>query len=365
MDFIKIQNKLSELIGTNNSKIYLDRIVSQVPEGIITSTIIRDIEGYYVKRKTIEYADIFKKSVQESPNNIEEHLHILTERTNNLISYQTDYSFIKEFSEVIEQVVTGKNDKSVIRTGLRGIDKVIGGLPTSEVTIIGGRPAHGKTALAISLSLSILDTNPNMRICFFSLEMAKSQLYLRYLSNLSEVSGYKIKIGELTQEEIQKVASSNEKYKKYENRLFIYDNIYDLATMKKTARSVDASVVIVDYIAYMDDISDENKRNDLGRVARGAKRFAKNYNIAWIYLSQLNKEVEGREGNRPKSSDLGESDQLVHAASDIWLLYYGYKYSNGDKKYLNKLLLIYDKTRHSGSGEKTFFFDPDLMIIKD
>jgi len=63
-------------------------------------------------------------------------------------------------------------------------------------------------------------------------------------------------------------------------------------------------------------------------------------------------------------SDLAESDMLTQLASEIFLLFYPYKYSN-DQKDINRLLMILDKARYSSAGDIKLYFDPDIVILKD
>lgn len=364
IDFVKIQTALALLIGQNESKQYLDRVVLKVPEGIISSTIIREIETIYIKRKSLELLDESKRHIQANPSATEEIILKLHDNINSLISIQNEYNFVQEVDNEIESIIKGTSEKLVIQTGLNAIDKVVGGIATQEVTFLGARPGHGKTTMCIALSLMVLDKNPDIKLVFFSLEMSKSQLYRRYIANLSGVSSYKIRIGDLTQEEIVKIGESNAKYQKYMNRLFIYDDIYDLITMKKVCKSIGAKLVIVDFVTLMDEVGNEDKRNQLGHITKLTKRFVKTYNMGWIYVSQLNRDVEKREGYRPVAGDLSESDQLTQLAGDILLLQYYFKYS-GNREDAKKLLLIYDKARYAGIDDRRVQFDADLVQIRD
>lgn len=363
VDFILIQSELAVLLGQEETKKYLDRIVTKVPEGLISSTVINELEIRYIRRESLLLIDNTRRLISESPAHTEEYVLKLHDKISTLVSIQSDYDFQKEISAETDLISSGNQDPATIKTGLNVIDKTIGGISTSEITIIGGRPGHGKTDVAIILSLSITEADPNTKVAFFSLEMSKSQLYRRYIASIAGVSSYKIRINDLSQEEIKKIGEANAIFGKYKDRLYIYDDVYDLITMKKICKSIGANIAIVDFITLMDGVSDD-KRNQLGDLAKSAKRFAKSYNMGWIFLSQLSRDVERRETHRPEAGDVAESDQLTQLAGDIILLYYPFVYSKGKDEY-NRLLFIFGKTRHAKFDDRRVFFDPDLIQIKD
>ena len=94
-----------------------------------------------------------------------------------------------------------KNEEGIVGvpTGLRDLDDRLGGLHKSDLVIIAGRPAMGKTALATNIAFNaatnIQKTNRKSCIAFFSLEMSSEQLSTRILAEQSRIKSqlkYKI-----------------------------------------------------------------------------------------------------------------------------------------------------------------------------
>jgi len=362
-DYLSILSKLSQFISSSDAKLYLEKIVSSVPAEFNSSQAIESIELAFIRRSSVELLDQSKRLIEQSPYSASEIIFSVYERLNNLIESKVEFNLKTEFDETAKEIIGGLQEKVLIKTGISAIDGLTGGLSTQEVTIFAGRPGHGKTTFSVILTLEILKNNPDKKVLKFELEMSKRAIKHKFLSSLANVSGYKIRTNNLTEEEKIKVLEAAERIKLFENRLFIYDNIYDLSTMNKIARSIKADVVIVDFITLMDGVA-QDKRNELGNIMKYAKRFAKSHNSCYIFLSQLNRGAESRESHRPQMSDLAESDQLTQLASDIILLFFKYKYSF-DEADKNKLYLIFDKARYAAIGDRLVHFNPDMVQLKE
>jgi len=362
-DFLSIQEELSRLLSTVEAKKYLDSISSQVPPEFNPTKAIEILEESYIKRYSNELLRLASQTIQKAPFAAPETVYAVYEKLESVFQRKVDFSLTEEFSKTLNDIIEGNQNASIIKTGIPKIDNLTGGLSTREITLIGGRPGHGKTTISVSLARSILDANPDLVLVKFELEMDKESIKRKFLSSVSRVSSYKIRINALDANEKERLAVGAETMKKYDGRLFIYDNVYDLITMNKIARSLKAKVIMVDFITLMDDVDEGSIRLSLGRVARIAKRFAKTHGAAYVFFSQLSRQTELREGNRPQASDIAESDILTQLASEIILLWYRFKHTF-DEKHRNDLFLIFDKSRYSSIGDVKLHFDPDFVILK-
>src|SRR6185295_11065876 len=92
-----------------------------------------------------------------------------------------------------------------IATGLQALDDLLGGLHRSDLIVLAGRPAMGKTALATNIafhaakSFRIEDDKPidGARVGFFSLEMSTEQLCTRIVAEQAGVPSERIRRGKL------------------------------------------------------------------------------------------------------------------------------------------------------------------------
>ena len=362
VDYISLSVELGRKIGSSEAKNFLLSIIGKVPPEFVASKAIDELESTYIRRNVSELFDRAKTAAQEAPHQTPEIVDGLRDRVNSLITAKLDYVLADEINETMDEIHSGKTP-AILPCGRKYIDDTMGGYSNGEVTIIGGRPGHGKTTYSVASTLDILDHNPTAIVIKFECEMSKDQIKRKFLSRLSGVSSFKIRINELTDDDKKKLNDAAERFKQYEGRLFIFDNIYDLPSMIKLTRKVKANVCMVDHIRLMDGVA-QDPRNVLGTITQYAKRYAKSHNMCWIFFSQLSRKPEEREDHRPTGADIGESDQITHNAADILLLFYRYKYTY-KREDQNRLWIIFDKVRFAKINDVAVKFNPDLITIED
>jgi replicative DNA helicase len=362
VDYLSVVTDFAKRVGSADAKQYLDRIIAKVPSEFNPSKAIELLEDSFIRRLMSEKLKEVNQKINERPHSAPEILFALYEQIEGLTNTKIDYNVKKEFEKTSDDILTGNNE-TVIPTGINSIDKVVGGYSTQEVTFIGARPNHGKTTTAIALILSALDANPDKRIVFFSCEMGKEQIKRKFLANVSGVSSYRMRINETKEGDKEKLAIGNERLAKYQDRFYLYDNVFDLYTMNKICRSVNANIAFVDFITFMEDFDTNNPRMSVGAIGKGAKRFAKAHNMSYVFYSQLNRD-SAKDGALPTMNGLAESDILTQIGSDIWLLWYKFK-ATLDEKDRHAMKIIFDKTRYTAGTDLNFYFDADLSILRD
>jgi len=210
-----------------------------------------------------------------------------------------------------EGLVTG------IPTHFADLDKIINGLGNSNLVIVAGRPAMGKTAFALNIAENIC-FNSNVPVGIFSLEMSAEQLLHRLICSQSEVESDKIKTGSLSGEEYRRIVMAVNHMKKF--TMVIDDQpglkITDLrARARRMKEAYGIGILIVDYLQLLSGSgfqrSSENRQNEISEISRMLKNLARELNIPIICPSQLSRKVEDRAGHRPMLSDLRESGCLT------------------------------------------------------
>lgn len=225
---------------------------------------------------------------------------------------------------------------SGLTTGLTALDKSISGLHHSDLIIIAGRPAMGKTTLAMNIAFNaanaILAGRANEKykgaVVFFSLEMSKSQLAARVLSSQSKVPASAMREGNLTDEDFLKMSQ----YSNAIGRVPLHiDDTPGMSVpmMRTRARRLarkhgGIALIVIDYLQLM--TSPGGKRNDnrvqeLSEITRGLKMLAKEMDVPVIALSQLSRSVESRDDKRPMLSDLRESGSIEQDADIVMFTY--------------------------------------------
>ena len=228
---------------------------------------------------------------------------------------------------------------SGIACGLRSIDARMGGLQQSDLIILAGRPAMGKTALATNIAFNIAseykgDVNADGTIKavdggivgFFSLEMSAEQLATRIISEQTEVSSSKIRRGEITETDFEKLSYCAQSMQKIP--LFIDEtggiSIAQLsARARRLKRQRGLDVMIIDYIQLMQGSfkSNSNRVQEITEITTGLKALAKELNVPIIALSQLSRQVESREDKRPQLADLRESGSIEQDADVVLFVF--------------------------------------------
>ena len=212
-----------------------------------------------------------------------------------------------------------------IQSGFTELDKITFGWKKGELIVIGGRPAMGKTALAISLvrNIAILNRTP---IAYFSLEMSTVQFMNRFLSNVSNVE---INHAELYSEKEQALLDDAEKIIE-DAPIFLDDtpalSIQELRTKaSRLVREHQVKLIIIDYLQLMNasGMSYSNREEEVSVITRSRKALAMELNIPIIALSQLNRRenCEGIDGKRPQLSDLRESRTIEQDADMICFIH--------------------------------------------
>ncbi len=220
-----------------------------------------------------------------------------------------------------------------VGTDLIELDKLLGGLHRSDLVILAGRPAMGKTALATNIAYNAAKNFADTRgdegavVGFFSLEMSAEQLAARILSEQSNISSDRMRKGELTNDEFSVLAQAANML--HQVPIFIDDTpALTVSALRTRARRLkrqhNLGMIVIDYLQLISGSS--SSRNDgrvqeVSEITRGLKTLAKELNVPVLALSQLSRQVEQREDKRPQLADLRESGSIEQDADVVMFIY--------------------------------------------
>ncbi len=301
----------------------------------------------------------------------EKHLFAVTEQrvSNQAVSIR---DFLDETMRQIDILEDGA--LTGVPTGFSELDAMLGGLQYGDFIVIAARPSMGKTALGLSLFeyIGIVENQP---AAFFSMEMSKLQIAQRLLCSHAQIDLKRMRHGKLGESEKTKLKLICGNMRNY--KLFIDDtpgmSIMELRAKARRLKMLHGiKVVFVDYLQLMyDRASKENRQQEISAISRGLKALARELEIPVVAMAQLNRQVEGREGNRPRMSDLRESGAIEQDADVVILLhreeYYLHKKKNAStefseqfNKVKGKAELIVAKQRNGPTGDIELHFHPEF-----
>jgi replicative DNA helicase len=283
---------------------------------------------------------------------------------------------------------------SGLATRLTDLDRQLGGLHPSDLIILAARPAMGKSALAANIAFNVArhyawepqpdggrKTVSGGVVAFFSLEMSAEQLALRILAEVADVPSDRIRRGEINAVEFARIREGAAEIA--EAPLYMDDtgglSIGKLgARARRLKRTYGLDLIVVDYLQLVtnDDTRIENRVQAVSQVTQGLKALAKELAVPVIALSQLSRQVESRDDNRPQLSDLRESGSIEQDADVVMFIYReAYYLANkepreGTPEHLawqekldpvrNVAEIIIGKQRHGPVGTVKMHFNPDL-----
>ncbi len=250
-------------------------------------------------------------------------------------------SFLKAVTEAVSSANAAyqrEGGLSGVSTGLKDLDKKLGGLHPSDLLILAGRPSMGKTSLATNIAFNIAKAyRRGLRhdgtegaveggvVGFFSLEMSAEQLAARVLSEASEVPSEQIRRGDMTEAEFRRFV---EAAKALETCPLYIDDTPALpiaqvaARCRRLKRTHGLDVVFVDYLQLLRGAGrTDNRVQEIAEISMGLKAIAKELSIPVVALSQLSRQVESREDKRPQLSDLRESGSIEQDADVVMFVY--------------------------------------------
>ena len=305
---------------------------------------------------------------------------------------------LREAIETIERAKRSPDGISGISTGMKSIDKRMGGLHPSDLIVLAGRPGMGKTALATCIAYNAAydfakenqkGEGPKKGVAFFSLEMSSQQLAARVLSTQSHIDSEAMRNGLISEADFERLAGAVAEM----NNLPLYVDdtpglsvsaIRTRARRMKRDKEKGLGLIVIDYLQLIDTEDTRNRDNRvlaLSEVTRSLKILAKELDVPVIALSQLSRKVEDREDKKPMLSDLRESGSIEQDADVVWFVFREIYYLDRAKPVLrqkesqddfNKRLakwqqdklakeniaeLIIAKQRHGSTGSIDLYFN--------
>ena len=351
--------------------------IAELSSGVATSANIEYHANIIAQKSLARQLISFASSIQTKAFDETIDVEDLMQEAEGSLFELSQHNMKKDYTAidpVIAQAVKGIQDAAKNTDGLTGVstgyfklDDITSGWQASDLVIIAGRPAMGKTSFALSMAKNIA-ADLRTPMAFFSLEMSNVQLVNRLISNACEIQGSKILNGQLQRDEWERLDKNINNL--LGAPLYVDDtpglSVFELRTKaRRLVREHGIKLIMIDYLQLMNanGMRFSSRQEEVSTISRSLKGLAKELNIPILALSQLNRGVESREGlegKRPQLSDLRESGAIEQDADMVLFVHrpeYYHIYQDDNGRDLHGMAqIIIAKHRKGATGDVLLTF---------
>jgi replicative DNA helicase len=241
--------------------------------------------------------------IQNASKNLAELITTTTEQID------TGAELAKLGREAIEERMAHKGELHGISTGIRKLNRLTNGWKDGDLILLTAESGKGKTAFAQNFIASGCFMHQAGTL-YANSEMSKKQVIMRFASMVSGVDADRIKYGEISEEEKQKIFGNMEIIEKAP--FYHYPcpslNLNKLVSMiRKLHVQKGIKLVVLDYIGRMDTSKDTKEWEALSQICKVLKTIAQELEIAVIVLAQLTEDGALQAAKRMRN----EADILI------------------------------------------------------
>ena len=312
-------------------QMYIYELTANVASSAHVEYHARILAQKFLARQLISFASQIQTNAFDESNDIEV---VMQEAEGKLFelsqkNMRQDYTqidpVVKQAVAIMQKAASNTGGLTGVPSGFTKLDDITSGWQKSDLIIIAGRPAMGKTSFALSIAKNVA-VDHRIPVAFFSLEMNNVQLVNRLISNTCEIEGKKVMTGQLSDADWDRF---DRNIRKLEGAPLYVDetpglSIFELRTKaRRLAREKKIELLMIDYLQLMNanGMRFGNRQEEVSNISRSLKQLAKELDIPIMALSQLNRSVEQRGdaegGKRPQLSDLRESGAIEQDADMV------------------------------------------------
>lgn len=370
VDLVTLQDRLREkdVPPEVSSLEFIGSLVTAVP----TSANIRHYANIVAEKSTLRKLIRLNEEIANTCYAGKESLEAILEDTEKKIFDLVQRRNTGEFVPIRQIVMNAmdqierasKNDGNVtgIATGFIDLDYKTAGMQPADLILIAARPSMGKTAFVLNIA-EYVAFKLNHTVAIFSLEMSKEQLVNRLFSMESRVDSQRLRTGNLSDSDWEKLIESAGIIGK--SNLIIDDTPgINIPTLRSKCRKYrlehDLKLVIIDYLQLMSGSGrgSDSRQQEISDISRSLKALARELKVPVVALSQLSRAVEQRPDHKPMLSDLRESGAIEQDA-DVVMFIYRDDYYNKDTERKGISEIIIAKQRNGPIGTVELAWLPD------
>jgi replicative DNA helicase len=375
IDILTVANELEEqkILEKAGGNAYLATLVNAVPSAAHVTYYAGIVRKKGTLRRLIQSAGEITNLAFSEDGEIEQILDKAEQKLFTVSQKHLKQNFISissvlhETFERIDELHREKGKLRGIPTGYIDLDKVLGGFQKSDLVVLAARPSMGKTSLALDFMRNVAVYH-KIPVGIFSLEMSKDQLVDRLLSAQSNIDFWKIRTGNLDDNDFDKLQEGMGILA--EAPIFIDDaagaNIMEVRTKARRLQSEhNVGMIVVDYLQLMVGKNPDNRVQEVSEISRSLKILARELNVPVIALSQLSRGVENRPDKVPQLADLRESGSIEQDADVVMFIYREDMYKGKDSSRPNIAEIHIKKHRNGPTGQIDLYFDAEKTSFKN
>ena len=361
VDNVVLQEKLKSLnVPPEVSSLeFLTEAVAQVQTSANVKHYANIVSEKSTLRKLIRLNQEIENTCYSESEPLESILDETEKKVFQLVQKRSTEDFVpvrKIVRDAIDKIeIASKNKGSVtgIPTGFIDLDYKTAGFQPSDLILVAARPSMGKTAFELNLA-QYMAFKKNLTVALFSLEMSKEQLVNRMFSLESNVDAQKLRTGQLTDQEWERLV---EGARIISNSNLIIDDTpgISISELRSKCRKYkmehNLAIVMIDYLQLMSgNGKSESRQNEISEISRALK--ARELSVPVVALSQLSRKVEERPDHRPMLSDLRESGAIEQDADVVMFLYRDdYYHKDSEKKGISEVIIAKQRNGPIGTVE--------------
>ncbi len=362
VDLVTLQDRLKEkdVPPEVNSLEFIRDLITAVPTSANIKYYADIVAEKAVLRRLIKLNEEIANTCYVGRESLESILEDTEKRVFNLIQRRNtgEYVPIRQIvmnaMDQIERASKNKGNVTGIATGFIDLDYRTAGMQPSDLVLIAARPSMGKTAFVLNIAQHVA-FKLNQTVAIFSLEMSKEQLVNRLFSLESKVDAQKLRTGNLSDNDWEKLIETAGIIGK--SNLIIDDTPgITISEMRSKCRKYkldsDLKMIIIDYLQLMSGSGggrNDSRQQEISDISRSLKALARELGVPVLALSQLSRAVEQRPDHRPMLSDLRESGAIEQDA-DVVMFIYRDDYYNKDTEKKGIAEIIVAKQRNGPIG---------------
>ncbi len=366
VDLVTLQNRLKkkDVPPEISSLEFVGELLAAVPTSANIKYYATIVSEKSVLRRLIRLNEEIANTCYAGKESLEAILEDTEKRIFQLVSKRNNGEFVPirqvvmNAMDKIEKAAKNKGSVTGIATGFVDLDYRTAGMQPSDLILIAARPSMGKTAFELNIAQHVA-FRQNKTIAIFSLEMSKEQLVNRMFSMESNVDAQKLRIGQLNDQEWERLIESAGMIGK--SNLIIDDtpgiSISELRSKcRKYKLEHNLSMIMIDYLQLMSGSGrSESRQQEISDISRSLKALARELSVPVIALSQLSRAVEQRPDHRPMLSDLRESGAIEQDADVVMFIYRDEYYNHDtDKKGICEIIIAKQRNGPIGTVELAY-----------